>query len=136
MFLPSPLSGWLVDRVGPIPIAVASGATLLTAGVLAATAPVDSVPLLTLALALLALGWNFGLVSGAAILAAVPLAIRTRTQGKVDVSIALAGAGGGLASGIIVAAAGYPALSLLGGILALLILPIVAFTPMRQRRTT
>jgi MFS family permease len=135
MFLPSPLSGWSVDRFGPIPVAVASGATLLAAGVLAATAPVDSVPLLTLALALLGLGWNFGLISGTAILAAVPLAVRARTQGKVDVTIALAGAGGGLASGIVVAAAGYPALSLLGGLLALLILPIVAFTPVRRRTT-
>jgi MFS family permease len=136
MFLPSPLSGWLVDRFGPIPVAVAAGATLLAAGVLAATAPVDSVPLLTLALALLGLGWNFGLVSGTAILAAVPLAVRARTQGKVDVTIALAGAGGGLASGIVVAAAGYPALSLLGGVLALLILPIVAFSRVRPRRAT
>ena len=134
MFLPSPVSGWLVDRFGPIPVAVASGVTLLAAGVLAATAPVDSVPLLTLALALLGLGWNFGLVSGTAILAAVPLAVRARTQGKVDVTIALAGAGGGLASGIVVAAAGYPALSLLGGLLALLILPIVAVTPVLRRR--
>jgi len=108
---------------------------LLAAGVLAATAPADSVPLLTLALALLGLGWNFGLVSGTAILAAVPLAVRARTQGKVDVTIALAGAGGGLASGIVVASAGYPALSLLGGLVALIILPIVAFTPVRRRLT-
>jgi len=135
MFLPSPLTGWLVDRFGPIPVAVAFGTTLLAAGVLAATAPADSVPLLTLALALLGLGWNFGLVSGTAILAAVPLAVRARTQGKVDVTIALAGAGGGLASGIVVASAGYPALSLLGGLVALIILPIVAFTPVRRRLT-
>lgn len=133
MFLPSPLSGWLVDRFGSIPVAVASGVTLLASGVLAATAPVDSVPLLTLALALLGLGWNFGLVSGTAILAAVPLAVRARTQGKVDVAIALAGAGGGLASGIVVALAGFPALSLIGGAVALIILPIVAFAPARRR---
>ncbi|WP_232661843.1 MFS transporter [Pseudonocardia sp. TRM90224] len=136
MFLPSPVSGWLVDRFGSIPVAVTSGLTLLAAGALAATAPVHSVPLLALALALLGLGWNFGLVSGTAILAAVPLAVRARTQGKVDVTIALAGAGGGLASGIVVASASYPTLSLAGGVVALLILPIVAFTPMRRRLTT
>ena len=52
--------------------------------------------LLALALALLGLGWNFGLVSGTAIITdAVPLATRARTQGRVDVSIAIAGAGAG-----------------------------------------
>src|SRR5215216_4161057 len=43
MFLPSPFSGWLVDRFGYLPIAVAAGLTLLAAGLLAASAPVDSV---------------------------------------------------------------------------------------------
>jgi MFS family permease len=64
MFLPSPFSGWLVDRFGYLPIAVAAGLTLLAAGLLAASAPVDSVTTLALALVLLGLGWNLGLVSG------------------------------------------------------------------------
>jgi MFS family permease len=106
-----------------------SGLTLLAAGILAATAPGDSVALLALALALLGLGWNFGLVSGTAIITdAVPLATRARTQGTVDVFIAIAGATGGLTSGIVVAAAGYPVLALTGGALALAILPAIAAT--------
>ncbi|MFI2285505.1 hypothetical protein [Nocardia beijingensis] len=44
----------------------------------------------------------------------------------VDVSIAIAGAGGGMASGLIVAAAGYPRLAIGGGILAPAIVPAVA----------
>ncbi|HXH78756.1 MFS transporter [Nocardioides sp.] len=56
MFLPSLVTGALVDRVGRIPMATAAGITLLAAGALAATAPGDSVPLLALALALLGLG--------------------------------------------------------------------------------
>ncbi|MFF8908661.1 MFS transporter [Streptomyces olivaceoviridis] len=127
MYLPSPLTGWLVDCYGGMKVAAASGVTLLAAGVLAAAAPGDSVALLALALALLGLGWNFGLVSGTAIITdTVPLATRARTQGVVDVSIAIAGATGGMASGFMVAAAGYPALALTGGLLSLALLPAVA----------
>ncbi|TWV56372.1 MFS transporter [Streptomyces misionensis] len=133
MYLPSPLTGRLVDRYGRTKAAVASGVTLLAAGVLAAAAPGGSVALLALALALLGLGWNFGLVSGTAIITdTVPLATRARTQGMVDVSIAVAGATGGIASGIVVAAAGYPVLALTGGILALALLPAVAATAYRR----
>jgi MFS family permease len=133
MYLPSPLTGWLVDRFGRLRIAAASGLTLLASGVLAATAPGDSVALLALALALLGLGWNFGLVSGTAIITdAVPLATRARTQGMVDVSIAVAGATGGISSGLVVAASGYPVLALTGGVLALAVLPAVAATAYRR----
>ncbi|MFI1330793.1 MFS transporter [Streptomyces sp. NPDC020845] len=129
MYLPSPITGWLVDRYGPPKIAAASGLTLLAAGILAATAPGDSVALLALALALLGLGWNFGLVSGTAIITdTAPLATRAKTQGMVDVSIAIAGATGGLSSGVVVATTSYPILALTGGVLALAILPAIAAT--------
>jgi MFS family permease len=79
------------------------------------------------ALALLGLGWNLGLVAGTAIITdAAPLATRARTQGTVDVAIAVAGATGGMASGLVVAAAGYPLLAVGGGVLA--IVPVVAAT--------
>ncbi len=95
MYLPSPISGLLVDRVGRLPVAAASGVTLVAAGVVAALAPPASVPLLALALALLGLGWSFGLVSGTAIITdAAPTAARAKVQGTVDVAIAVAGAGG------------------------------------------
>ena len=136
MFLPSPFSGWLVDRFGYLPIAVAAGLTLLAAGLLAASAPVDSVTTLALALVLLGLGWNLGLVSGTTVVTdAVPLATRARTQGTVDLGIALAGAGAGLSSGLIITASSYATLSLLGGVLALSIIPIAAVAravPSRQ----
>ncbi|MFI6412211.1 MFS transporter [Streptomyces sp. NPDC050585] len=134
MYLPSPLTGWLVDRYGRMTVAAASGITLLAAGVLAALAPADSVALLALALALLGLGWNLGLVSGTAIITdTVPLATRARTQGLVDVSVAVAGAAGGMASGLVVAAAGYPFLALAGGVLSLALLPAVAAATPRRR---
>ncbi|GEL23080.1 putative MFS-type transporter YdeG [Pseudonocardia sulfidoxydans NBRC 16205] len=134
MFLPSPITGRLVDRAGAVPVAVASGATLLVAGVLAAVAPGESLVVLTVALALLGLGWNLGLVSGTAIITdAVPLERRATTQGTVDVGIAISGTGAGLASGLVVAAAGFPALSLAGAAFALAIVPIVALTTRGRR---
>ncbi|MBN2624794.1 MAG: MFS transporter [Acidimicrobiales bacterium] len=127
MYLPSPLTGVLVDRVGRRALAVAAGVTLLASGLLAAATPVGSVFGLAVALALLGLGWNLGLVSGTAIITdAVPLATRARTQGAVDLCIALAGAGGGIGSGLVVANASYGALAVAGGVIALAIVPIVA----------
>lgn len=127
MYLPSPLSGWLVDRFGPRIISAAAGLVLLAAGLLAANVPAHSVPGLSVALALLGLGWSLGLISGTAMLAdAVPLATRARTQGSVDLCIAIAGAGGGLASGMVVASTSYATLSLVGGLVALAIVPVVA----------
>lgn len=124
MYLPSPLSGWLVDRVGRRPVIGAAGVVLLSAGAVAAWAPPGSVPALATALGLLGLGWNLGLVGGTAMLTdALPLDGRARTQGNVDVGVALAGAGGGLGSGLVVATAGYAALGLTGGVLALVLLP-------------
>lgn len=125
MYLPSPLTGLLVDRIGRLWLAAASGATLLAAGALAALAPPHSVAALATALVLLGLGWNFGLVSGTALITdALPVATRARTQGLVDVGISLAGATGGAASGVVVAGAGFPALGLGGGLLAVLLTPL------------
>lgn len=124
MYLPSPLTGILVDRVGRAPVVAAATLSLLAAGLTAAFAPGNSVPLLALALALLGLGWNFGLVSGTAIVTdATPPATRARTQGTVDLCVALAGATGGIVSGVVVATASYAALALAGGFIALAIIP-------------
>ncbi|MEU4693706.1 MFS transporter [Actinoplanes sp. NPDC023714] len=126
MYLPSLVTGVLVDRIGRVPVAVASGVTLLAAGLVSATAPDDSVPLLALALILLGLGWNLGLVSGTAMITdAAPPATRARIQGTVDLCIALAGAGGGIASGLVMTATSYAALSIAGGVLALGVIPFV-----------
>ncbi|UQA96967.1 MFS transporter [Streptomyces halobius] len=136
MFLPSPLTGLLVDRVGRQWVAAASALTLLAAGVLAALAPPHSVPVLATALVLLGLGWNFGLISGTAMVTdALPPARRAATQGLVDVGIAISGAVGGMSSGLIVMVGGYPVLALAGGILALALVPVLALTARPARNT-
>ncbi|HJQ06406.1 MAG TPA: MFS transporter [Nocardioides sp.] len=129
MYLPSPLTGLLVDRLGRVPMAVASGVVLLAAGVVAATAPGGSMTLTILALVLLGLGWNLGLISGTAIVVdATTPAERPRTQGTIDVLVALSGAGGGVLSGVVVAVSSYAALSLGCGLLALGLVPVLALT--------
>ncbi len=129
MFLPSLITGVLVDRFGHRIMSYASGFTLLVSGLLAAFAPGESMGLLILALVLLGLGWNFGLISGtAAIVEATPLQIRAKTQGTVDVLIALGGASGGALSGMVVAQSSYAALSLAGAVLSLLLIPVVVWS--------
>ncbi|MCA1295190.1 MFS transporter [Paenibacillus sp. alder61] len=128
MYLPSLITGVLVDRFGYNVMAYASGFTLLLSGLLAALVPGDSMGLTTLALALLGLGWNFGLISGtAAIVDGAPPHVRAKTQGTVDVLIALSGASGGMLSGMVVAHSSYSTLSLIGAFLSLLLIPIVVW---------
>jgi MFS family permease len=133
MYLPSLVTGALVDRVGRMPVAALAALTLLAAGIVAAVAPGDSLVLLTVALALLGLGWNFGLISGTALIvdSTVP-ANRARTQGSVDVLIALAGAGSGAASGVVMAGTDYSTLSVAGGSLALLLIPAILWARRRS----
>ncbi|CEG26322.1 MFS transporter [Bacillus sp. B-jedd] len=126
MFLPSLVTGFLVDKIGRAAMAVASAITLLAAGILAAMGPADSMGVLITALVLLGLGWNFGLISGTAILVDATLpATRAKTQGAIDVWIALSGALGGGLSGIIVAQSNYGTLSIAGALLSLLLIPII-----------
>lgn len=126
MYLPSPLTGWLADSIGRRPVLVGSGGALIAAGLVAAMADPGSALWLGVALGLLGLGWNFGLVGGTALLTdATSLADRAKTQGGVDLAIALAGASASIASGGVVAIAGYPVLALLGGVAGLLVLPVV-----------
>ncbi|EYT62576.1 MFS transporter [Dietzia sp. UCD-THP] len=104
MFLPAPLSGYLVDRFGTRLVAVSAGLVLLTSGVLAAVSPPQSTVLVTTALILLGLGWSLGLVAGTTVLTtSVPLSVRATVQGQADVAVALSGAAGGLVSGLVFA---------------------------------
>ncbi len=133
MYLPAPLSGWLVDRYGTRVVAVSAGLVLLASGVLAALAPAQATPLITLALILLGVGWSLGLVAGTTVLTtAVPSSVRATVQGQADVAVALAGAAGGLASGLVFAWIDFRGL---GFALAALSLVVVAAVRPRRQRT-
>ena len=129
MYLPSLFTGILVDKIGRTAMVIASGVTLLASGIVAALAPGDSLLLLIVALSLLGIGWNFGLISGTALIvdATEPLT-RAKTQGTVDVFIALAGASGSAMSGMVVAGSSYEMLSLAGGVLSLILIPVVIWS--------
>lgn len=135
MYLPSLITGFLVDKIGRSVMALASGLTLLASGLIAAWAPAQSMSLLILALALLGLGWNFGLISGTAfVVDATTPSNRAKVQGSADVLVALAGASGGALSGMVVAHSSYTALSLSGGFLALILIPVLLWPYLSRRR--
>lgn len=129
MYLPSLFTGILVDKYGSTPMSVVSGITLGLAGALAAFAPGDSLISLIIALALLGIGWNIGLISGTTkVVDSTTTSNRAKTQGTVDVFIALSGASGGALSGMVVAGSSYAALALIGGFLSLLFIPIMLWS--------
>lgn len=134
MYLPSPITGILVDKIGRVFMVVASGITLAISGLMAAFVPGDSLLWLTVALILLGLGWNFGLISGTTIIVdSTNLKSRAKTQGSVDVWVALGGTAGSLLSGVIVAYSSYMMLGLLGTYLALLIIPIIVWAQLKEK---
>ncbi len=134
MYLPSLVTGILVDKIGRMTMAAAAGATLLAAGLVSGLTSGESMLMLIIALALLGLGWNFGLISGTALIVdSTNLSTRAKTQGAIDVFIALAGAAGGALSGIIAAYFSYAVLSLVGGLLSLLLVPVVIWSRSKRK---
>ena len=113
MFLPSLVTGVLVDRLGRVPMAVASGVTLLLAGRHGGARPRRiRWACSSLALALLGLGWNFGLISGTALLVDATVRPPAPVPRAARRAVALGGAGGGAVSGVVMAGTSYATLSL------------------------
>jgi MFS family permease len=132
MFALAPLSGRLTDRFGSPAVILAGLATLGSGALLAAGAPADGGWILTFALFLLGFGWNLSFVSGSAMLThGASLAERTRLQGATDATIWTSAAFASLGSGLIVAAASYTVLGLLGGLLVSV--PVLMMLAYRRR---
>lgn len=135
MYLPSLGTGVLVDKLGRTFMVMSSGMTLAVAGLVASFAPGDSQLWMTLALVLLGLGWNFGFISGTAIIIdSTNIENRAKTQGTVDVWVALAGSAGSIVSGVIVAFSSYAILGLIGTCLALAVVPIMIWMRLRNKK--
>ncbi|MCP3811242.1 MFS transporter [Mycobacteriaceae bacterium Msp059] len=127
MYLPSPLSGMLVDRIGPAKVGMLAALVLAAAGLTASLVPAESIVGLAVALGLLGLGWSLGLVSGTTTITDnAPVDRRAKVQGTADLFIAVAGAAGGLGSGLVMAQASYGVLALAGAGLAVIIIPALA----------
>lgn len=125
MFAFSPVAGILSDRIGRVPVIVAASFVLAASGLLAAVSAPGSTAL-AVALFLLGLGWCFGFVAASALLteSAAP-SRQLRLQGAVDSFVWGSAAAAGLASGVLLAAVGYPTLSYVGAVVALVPLMFV-----------
>ena len=135
MYLPSIFTGVLVDRIGRPAMVIASGLTLALSGILAAYVAGGSVFWMSVALILLGAGWNFGLISGTAIVIdSTDVLTRAKTQGSIDVFVALAGTAGGLASGLIVAFSSFALLSFLGVYISLLLIPLIIWMRYKEKK--
>jgi MFS family permease len=124
MFGLSPLTGYLIDRFGRIPMLMVGSVTLIISALLA---PLSSeVPLLALALFLLGLGWNFGYVAGSSLLAdALQGEERARVQGINDALVFLAAGFGSLGAGVLFANGGYGTVSLAGLVLVVALIAVM-----------
>jgi MFS family permease len=120
MYAASPLTGWLCDRLGRLPVILAGGLLLIGAIAFAALAPGSNSGLVSLALCLNGVGWNFGFVAGSALLTdSLSTAERTSMQGMADLIMGLMGAAGSAAGGVILQAWGFPILNAVGAALVL-----------------
>lgn len=121
MYATSPLTGWLCDRFGRLPI-IATGALLLIGAVVfAALAPGGNSVLVSLALFLNGVGWNFAFVAGSALLTdALSPAERPSMQGFADLASGLMGALGSTLGGIVLGAWGFGVLNAAGAALVLI----------------
>ncbi len=131
MYALSPLTGLVVDRVNPRRVIAAGTALLVAACGLAALARGHG-GLLLAALALLGVGWNFDFVAGSALLAGgASSAARMRVQGVGDALVWSSGAMAGFASGLVLHATGFLALSVAGAAVALLPVAWLVRRPIR-----
>jgi MFS family permease len=118
MFAFAPVVGWLADRVGRPPVAMAGATLLLAALTLCASSPEGTSWQVFVGLFLLGLGWSFATVAGSTMVADhAPLDARTDVQGLTDLVMGLTAAAAGGLSGLVMAAWGFPMLSLLACVL-------------------
>ena len=125
MYVASPLSGWLSDRFGRVPMIVTGALGLLLACAVAGLVPGSDSGLVMLGLFLNGVGWNLAFVAASALLTdALSAAERTSIQGLADLVMGLMGALGSATGGMILGLWGFGALNALG--IAVVIVGLVA----------
>lgn len=135
MYVASPLSGWLSDRLGRGVMIAAGGLVLLLAMAIAGLAPGAEGSLVMLGLFLNGVGWNFAFVAASALLTDVlSPGERTSIQGLADLVMGLLGALGSAAGGMVLGAWGFGVLNALGSAVVLAGLAVgVRHLPLAQR---
>jgi MFS family permease len=130
MYVTSPLSGWLADRVGRLPTIGAGALILIGAVALAGLVPGSNGPLVILGLFLNGIGWNLAFVAGSALLTdALAPSERASIQGLADLFMGLMGAVGSAAGGMILGIWGFAILNAVGAVLTF---GPLAFTLLRR----
>lgn len=121
MFALSPLTGWLLDRVGARPVML-GGLLTLALACLTVLGSEDHALARSVALFLLGYGWNLCFVGGSGRLAGGrPSGEQARVEGAVDAAVWGVAAIAGLVSPAVLASGGYAILAGTAG--ALLVLP-------------
>ncbi|MEV5878504.1 MFS transporter [Streptomyces sp. NPDC052101] len=124
MYAFSPAVGWLADRVGHLPTAVAGQAVFIASALLSGLSR-GSVAMVMAGLFLLGLGWSFSLVAGSAMLSeATPAALRPGVQGTTDTAMNVVAAVGAGLAGPLVHSIGFDGLN---AVAATLVLPVIFF---------
>ena len=122
MYLFSPVVGWLADRAGRSTTVAVGGGLLLTATLVAGTAPPGAALQLGTGLFLLGLGWSCGLVAGSTLVTeSVPAAQRPTAQGATDLLMGLGAALAGAIGGPLLVVGGF---GLVAAVSAVLVVPL------------
>ena len=120
MYVASPLSGWLADRLGRLPVITLGALLLIFAVALAGLAPGHAGATIILGLFLNGVGWNLAFVAGSALLTdALSPTERASVQGFADLLMGLMGAIGSAAGGMILGLWGFAILNAVGAALVL-----------------
>ncbi|MGB7338688.1 MAG: MFS transporter [Phototrophicaceae bacterium] len=131
MFGLSAVTGYLIDRLGRVPMMVVGALTLLTAAIISPLG--TQMPFLVIGLFLLGLGWNFGYVAGSSLLSdALEGVESTRMQGANDMFVSGAAALGSFSSGPIFATGGFITVAGLGIVVVLIFVWLIRLLAPQQ----
>jgi MFS family permease len=121
MYIASPLSGYLADRLGRTSTIVLGFLILIAGMALAGLPPGSQHTVVILGLFLNGVGWNLAFVAGSALLTdALSPAERTSMQGLADLVMGMMGALGSATGGFILGTWGFLPLNVLGTIAVLI----------------
>lgn len=135
MFGLAPVTGWLVDRLGQLPMVLIGGLILMIASIM--TPLGTDVTFLIVTLFLLGLGWNFTFIAGSSMMAeAVAMHERGRAQGFSESLVALASGSSSLGTGLAFAYGGIVLVGAIGLACSLAFMAAALWTVQTQRAIT
>jgi MFS family permease len=127
MYLPSPITGALADRLGARRVTSAAALVLVVAGTVALVAGSGLVGTV-IVLLLLGIGWNAGLIGGSALLREAPIGQSQQTwaEGLGELGMGAAAAVGGGSAGLVLGGGGFTVLCLVAAVPCMLLLAVIA----------